>query len=65
MGKNDGIVSGCREAVRALREICADPEAKQTDRIAAARLLMEYGMKEEADQNVLRVVMDVPKEMCT
>ena len=46
-------------ALRALRDICENPEAREADRIAAAKLLLEYGGGRE--DTALRVIMDVPE----
>ena len=46
-------------ALDALRAICADPEARESDRIAAAKLLLEHSFD---DGPSLRVTMDLPKE---
>lgn len=47
-------------ALEALGAICGDPENKPADRIAAAKLLLEYGGG--GDGSELRVIMDVPKD---
>ncbi len=53
-------------ALSALRSICEDDSARHADRIAAAKLLLEYDRRAEPgdDESVLRVVMDVPREFC-
>ena len=52
------------EGVKTLRAICADGEKKDADRIAAAKVLLEYGLKREvAGGDALRVVLEnVPEE---
>ncbi len=56
---------GAREALIALRQICGDQNAKDGDRIAAARLLLEYGGAEKGAprEEGLRVTLEgVPPE---
>ncbi len=58
------IRQGAGEGVKTLRAICADGEKKDADRIAAAKVLLEYGLKREvAGGDALRVVLEnVPEE---
>ena len=50
-------------AIDCLLEICQDPEAKSSDRVAAAKLLLELDRPEEA--NTITVIMEgVAKEYC-
>ena len=50
-------------AIACLIEICKDPEAKSSDRVAAAKLLLELDRPEEA--NTITVIMEgVAKEYC-
>ncbi len=60
---------GAREAVEALRAICADPEAKHGDKINAAKLLIEYARAAQLNSaaqpggDALRVTLEnVPPE---
>lgn len=46
-------------ALSCLRAICENADAKDTDRIAAAKLLLEYGAKAEPkEDNTLRIVLE-------
>ena len=59
------IRRGATEGVRTLRSICADGDKKDADRIAAAKALLDYGLKKDhADGgDTLRVVLEnVPEE---
>ena len=50
-------------AIACLMEICGDKEAKSSDRVAAAKLLLELDRPEEA--NTITVIMEgVAKEYC-
>lgn len=56
---------GALEGVKALRAICADESKKDADRIAAAKVLLDYGLRRETPEGnaALRVVLDgVPEE---
>ncbi|MBR5292467.1 MAG: hypothetical protein IKU32_06060 [Clostridia bacterium] len=51
------------KAIRCLRWICDSEEAKSSDRVAAAKLLLELDRPEEA--NTITVIMEgVAKEYC-
>ena len=51
------------KAIRCLRSICDDEELKPSDRIAAAKLLLEQDRPEEG--NTITVIMEgVAKEYC-
>lgn len=54
-------------ALSCLSAICANDAAKDADRIAAAKLLLEYGAKGGTkEENTLRVVLDgVPEAYFT
>ncbi len=59
------IRRGAAEGVKTLRAICADGGMKPADRIAAAKALLEYGLKREnaGEEGTLRVVLEnVPEE---
>jgi hypothetical protein len=59
------IRRGAEEGVKTLRAICADENKKDADRIAAAKVLLDYGLKKEnaGQPESLRVVLDdVPEE---
>lgn len=55
------------EDIECLLAICNDDEQKASDRVAAAKALIDYGMKDSkkdnADASTLKVVFDgIPKE---
>lgn len=55
------------EAMECLRLMLADPELKASDRLAVAKLLVEYGVtdneRDAGESNRITVVMDgIPKE---
>ena len=59
------IRRGAQEGVQTLRALCADETKKDADRIAAAKALLDYGLKKENGEHPesLRVVLDnVPDE---
>ena len=59
------IRRGAAEGVKTLCAICADDGMKPADRIAAAKVLLEYGLKREnaGEEGTLRVVLEnVPEE---
>ena len=61
MQNSDDLLKAERgAALAALKEICCNRDSKPSDRIAAARLLLEYGG--EGMGSELHVIMDVPKE---
>ncbi|MEN6471350.1 MAG: hypothetical protein ABFC62_07775 [Clostridiaceae bacterium] len=46
-------------ALTCLRAICESGDAKDADRIAAAKLLLEYGVKADPkEENTLRIVLE-------
>lgn len=50
-------------ALSCLSGICSSDAAKDADRIAAAKLLLEYGAKGTSkEENTLRVVLDAVPE---
>ena len=50
-------------AIACLMDICSDREAKSSDRVAAAKLLLELDRPEEG--NTITVIMEgVAKEYC-
>ena len=55
---------GAEAGITCLLAICTDTEQKAADRIAAAKVLIDYGRKAEAvSEGALRVVLEgVPKE---
>lgn len=55
---------GAEAGLACLLSICTDAEQKSADRIAAAKVLIDFGRKaESAEEGSLRVVLEgVPKE---
>lgn len=55
---------GAQAGLECLLAICRDEEQKAADRISAAKVLIEYGRKADAqDDGSVRVVLEgVPKE---
>ena len=55
---------GAEAGLSCLLSICTDTEQKAADRIAAAKVLIDFGRKAEAaEDGALRVVLEgVPKE---
>lgn len=53
-------------ALCCLRAICESESAKDADRIAAAKLLLEYGAKADTkEENTLKIVLEgVPESYC-
>lgn len=52
-------------ALSCLRSICENENAKDADRIAAAKLLLEYGAKNGEEENTLKIVLEgVPEGYC-
>ena len=46
-------------ALSCLKEICESSEAKDTDRVAAAKLLLEYAAKTAPkEENTLKIVLE-------
>lgn len=41
--------AAAKQALRHLRGICADPQQRAQDRVAAAKVLLEYGVGKSAD----------------
>ncbi len=71
MAKKKDIHSLCNkaaiEAIENLLAICNSSEEKTSDRIAAAKVLIDYGMEKQEtdDSGVLTVMFDgIPKEYC-
>lgn len=59
------IRRGAAEGVKTLRKICVDTEKKDADRIAAAKVLLDYALRREggAQDEAVRVVLEnVPEE---
>jgi len=52
-------------ALACLAGICCDGEAKESDRIAAAKLLLEYGSDAERGDTVTVTMEGIPKEYLT
>lgn len=54
------VLDACAPAALAcLRAICESGEAKDADRIAAAKLLLEYGAKADPkEENTLKIVLE-------
>jgi len=51
-------------AIDCLLEICQDPEAKSSDRVAAAKLLLELDRPEESNNTITVIMEGVAKEYC-
>lgn len=60
------IRRGAAEGVKTLLSICADGEKKDADRIAAAKVLLDYGLRRDLageENEPLRVIFEnVPEE---
>lgn len=62
------IRRGAAEGVKTLRSICADGEKRDADRIAAAKVLLDYGIKKDNPDGseTMRVILEnVPEEYLT
>ncbi len=51
-------------AIDCLLEICRDPEAKSSDRVAAAKLLLELDGPENGGNTITVIMEGVAKEYC-
>ena len=53
-----------KTAIDCLLAICEDPEARSSDRVAAAKLLLELDRPEEGGNTITVIMEGVAKEYC-
>ena len=51
-------------AIACLVEICGDKDAKSSDRVAAAKLLLELDRPEDGNNTITVIMEGVAKEYC-
>lgn len=53
-----------KTAIDCLLAICEDPEARSSDRVAAAKLLLELDRPEEGGNTITVIMEGMAKEYC-